>query len=128
MARRAEITQAYILRMFGTKKALFLEVTVGAFDRTTEGMRDAAGSESELDALSRMGAQYNEMLADRTSVLLQLQGFTACGDAEVRDPLAPRGGWLGMPVDYVVPNCFSYVRRSTPVVVGVQSMSRRRSG
>jgi hypothetical protein len=58
---------------------------VGAFDRMTEGMRDAAGSETGLDALSRMGAQYNEMLADRTSLLLQLQGFAACGDPEVRD-------------------------------------------
>ncbi len=85
IARRAEITQAYIFRMFGTKKALFLELVVAAFDRMTEGMRDAAASETGLDALTRMGAQYNEMLADRTSLLLQLQGFAACGDPEVRD-------------------------------------------
>ena len=32
-----------------------------------------------------MGAQYNEMLTDRTSLLLRLQGFSACGDLEVRD-------------------------------------------
>ena len=32
-----------------------------------------------------MGARYHEMLADRTSLLLQLQGFAACGDPEVRD-------------------------------------------
>jgi len=85
ISRRAEITQAYVFRIFGTKKALFLEVMVGAFDRMTEGMRKAAGVETGLDALSRMGAQYNEMLADRTSLLLQLQGFAACGDPEVRD-------------------------------------------
>jgi AcrR family transcriptional regulator len=85
IARRAEITQAYIFRMFGTKKALFLEVMAAAFDRMTEGMRAAAGTETGLDALARMGAQYNEMLADRTSLLLQLQGFAACGDPEVRD-------------------------------------------
>ncbi len=85
IARSAEITQAYIFRMFGTKKALFLEVMVGAFDRMTAGMRDAAGPETGLDALSRMGSQYNEMLADRTSLLLQLQGFAACGDPEVRE-------------------------------------------
>jgi AcrR family transcriptional regulator len=85
IARSAEITQAYIFRMFGTKKALFLEVMAGAFDRMTEGMRVAAGPETGLDALSRMGAQYNEVLADRTSLLLQLQGFAACGDPEVRD-------------------------------------------
>jgi AcrR family transcriptional regulator len=85
IARRAEITQAYIFRMFDTKKALFLEVMVAAFDHMTDGMRDAAGAETGLDALTRMGAQYNEMLADRTSLLLQLQGFAACGDPEVRD-------------------------------------------
>jgi AcrR family transcriptional regulator len=85
IARRAEITQAYIFRIFGTKKALFLEVMVAAFDRMTEGMRDAAGAATGLDALRRMGAQYNELLADRTSLLLQLQGFAACGDPEVRD-------------------------------------------
>jgi AcrR family transcriptional regulator len=84
IARTAEITQAYIFRMFGTKKALFLEVMAGAFDRMTEGMRDAAGAETGLAALARMGTQYNEMLADRTSLLLQLQGFAACGDPEVR--------------------------------------------
>jgi AcrR family transcriptional regulator len=85
IARRAEITQAYIFRMFATKKALFLEVMVAAFDRMTDGMRDAASGETGRDALALMGAQYNEMLADRTSLLLQLQGFAACGDPEVRD-------------------------------------------
>jgi AcrR family transcriptional regulator len=85
IARRAGITQAYVFRMFGTKKALFLELVVAAFDRMTEGMRGAAGTETGLDALARMGTQYNGLLADRTSLLLQLQGFAACGDAEVRD-------------------------------------------
>jgi hypothetical protein len=32
-----------------------------------------------------MGARYYESLADRTTLLLQLQGFAACGDREVRD-------------------------------------------
>ena len=85
MARRAGITQAYIFRMFGTKKALFLEVVVSAFDRMTDGMRQAAGTQTGIDALSRMGARYNRMLTDRTSLLLQLQGFAACRDPDVRD-------------------------------------------
>src|ERR1700678_3109358 len=85
IARNAEITQAYIFRMFGTKKALFLELVISAFDRMTEGMREAAGTETGLDALTRMGAEYNEMLADRTSLLLQLQGFAACGDLQIQD-------------------------------------------
>lgn len=85
IARRAEITQAYVFRIFGTKKALFLEVMVAAFDRLTDAMQAAAGERTGLEALSRMGLQYHEMLADRTSLLLQLQGFAACGDPEVRD-------------------------------------------
>ncbi len=85
IARRAEITQAYIFRMFGTKKALFLAVVGDAFGRLTDGMRAAAGDRQGLDALGAMGAQYNDMLADRVSLLLQLQGFAACGDSEVRD-------------------------------------------
>jgi hypothetical protein len=32
-----------------------------------------------------MGATYDALLADRTSLLLQLQGFAAASDPEVRD-------------------------------------------
>jgi AcrR family transcriptional regulator len=85
IARRAEITQAYIFRLFGTKKALFLEVMTAAFDRLTEGMSQAAEARTGLDALAVMGLRYHELLADRTSLLLQLQGFAACGDPEVRE-------------------------------------------
>jgi AcrR family transcriptional regulator len=73
IARRAEITQAYVFRIFGTKKALFLEVMAAAFDCMTEAMRAAAEDRIGLEALGRMGVQYNEMLAERTSLLLQRQ-------------------------------------------------------
>ena len=85
IARRAEITQAYVFRIFGTKKALFLEVVVSAFDRVTQGMAAAAGARTGREALASMGSSYHQMLADRTTLLLQLQGFAACGDPEVRD-------------------------------------------
>lgn len=85
IARDAGITQAYIFRMFGTKKALFLELVQAAFERVSDGMRDAGEGEAGLDALSVMGAQYFDLLADRTGLLLQLQGLAACGDPEVRD-------------------------------------------
>ena len=42
IAHRAGITQAYVFRMFGTKKALFLELVGAAFDRFTDGMAQAA--------------------------------------------------------------------------------------
>jgi AcrR family transcriptional regulator len=85
IAHEAGISQAYVFRMFGTKKALFAELVGAAFDRFTEGMSRAAGDTQGLSALALMGTQYYELLADRTTLLLQLQGFAACGDAEVRD-------------------------------------------
>jgi AhpD family alkylhydroperoxidase len=93
IARRAGITQAYVFRIFGTKKALFIEVVTAAFGRMTDGLRAAARDLTGLDALALMGAQYNELLADRTSLLLQLQGLAACGDDEVRE--AVRGSFAG---------------------------------
>ena len=92
IARAAGITQAYVFRMFGTKKALFLELVGAAFDRFSDGMAKAAAGAGGLDALALMGAQYYETLADRTILLLQLQGFAACGDAEVRDLVRARLG------------------------------------
>jgi AcrR family transcriptional regulator len=84
IARTAGITQAYVFRMFRTKKALFLELVNGAFDRISDGMRDVAAGRSGLDALSAMGTEYYDLLENRTNLLLQLQGFAACGDDEVR--------------------------------------------
>jgi AcrR family transcriptional regulator len=90
IAREAGITQAYVFRMFGTKKALFVELVGAAFDRFSDGMSQAAYGAQGLDALALMGAQYYELLADRTTLLLQLQGFAACGDREVRDLVRAR--------------------------------------
>lgn len=85
IARRAGITQAYVFRIFGTKKALFLELVVDAFDRLTDEMRDAADGAGGRTALALMGSRYYQLLNDRTALQLQLQGFAASGDPEVRE-------------------------------------------
>ena len=85
IARRAGITQAYVFRLFGTKKNLFVQVVQAAFDQLIDSMRAAAGDRSGLDALSAMGLTYDAMLADTTALLLQLQGFAAASEPEVRD-------------------------------------------
>ncbi|WP_328387289.1 TetR/AcrR family transcriptional regulator [Nocardia sp. NBC_00416] len=90
IARAAGITQAYVFRMFGTKKALFLELVGTAFDRFSDGMARAAENACGLGALELMGTQYYELLADRTTLLLHLQGFAACGDHEVRELVRAR--------------------------------------
>ncbi len=84
IARRAGITQAYVFRLFGTKKRLFLQVVDAAFARTTLAMLAAAGGLRGVAALAAMGREYDAMLADRTTLLVQLQGFAASGDEEVR--------------------------------------------
>lgn len=84
IAREAGITQAYVFRMFNTKKALFLELVGAAFDSFTSGMSHAAEGARDIDALTLMGQRYYVSLADRTTLMLQLQGVAACGDPEVR--------------------------------------------
>jgi len=85
IAREAGITQAYVFRMFGTKKALFLELVREAFERLSDAMRAAGEGKTGMDALSAMGARYFDLLSDQTALLLQLQGFAACADPEVRN-------------------------------------------
>lgn len=94
IARRVDITHAYVFRLFGTKKNLFIEVVRRAFGRMTDSLREAAGETSGYEALARMGARYDECLADRTLLLLQLQAFAACGDAEVREAVREAFGHL----------------------------------
>ncbi|GAB3610741.1 TetR family transcriptional regulator [Humibacter ginsengiterrae] len=94
IAREAGITQAYVFRMFGTKKALFLELVTTAFDRASNGMLQASDGTEGREALSRMGARYYDQLENRTSLLLQLQGYAACGDPDVQT--AVRKGLAGM--------------------------------
>ncbi|TVT31203.1 TetR/AcrR family transcriptional regulator [Amycolatopsis rhizosphaerae] len=83
LARRAGITQTYVFRLFGSKKALFLQVVRQAFGRLVEGM-DQAAEQGTDDPLAAMGLFYDRALADRTGLLVQLQAFAACGDPEVR--------------------------------------------
>lgn len=94
VARRAGITHAYVFRLFGTKKNLFLEVVQRAFDRMTTIMQEAAGEATGLEALAQIGLRYNENLADTTLLRLQLQAFAACGDPEVRDAVRESFGRL----------------------------------
>ncbi len=93
IAHRAGITQAYVFRLFGTKKQLFVACVDAAFERMTLALLAAAGGASGIEGLAAMGREYDAMLADRTTLLLQLQGFAAAaaGDVEVRD--AVRGSF-----------------------------------
>jgi AcrR family transcriptional regulator len=87
IARRADISQPYIFRLFTTKKGLFVDVVEGSFDKITESFEEAAQGLSGTEALYAMGVRYRSLLHDRTFLLIQLHGFAACADPDVRETM-----------------------------------------
>src|SRR4029077_12152386 len=96
IARRVGVSQPYVFQLFGTKKDLFLAVVRSCFSRISLAFEDAAGrwapGDDDCDSpLMAMGIAYKRLLADRTLLLVQLQGYAACSDPDVRT--AVRYGW-----------------------------------
>jgi AcrR family transcriptional regulator len=92
IAERAGISHAYLFRLFPTKADLFIAVTESCFERVRQTFADAAaGTEPGEERLHAMGAAYKELLADRTRLLGQLQGYAACDDPKVRKTV--QRGW-----------------------------------
>lgn len=84
VARRAGISHPYLFRLFPTKKALFLALVDRCFDRVGQVFAEAAGERTGQAALDAMALAYRDLLGDRTLLLLQLQAYAACDDAEIR--------------------------------------------
>jgi AcrR family transcriptional regulator len=84
IAIRAGISHPYLFRLFGTKKKLFLACMKRCVERLRETFTAAAEAAEGGDRLKAMGEAYAELLADRTMLLMQLQMYAACDDAEVR--------------------------------------------
>ena len=100
IARRAGISQPYLFRLFGSKKALFIAVNEMCFERTLEMFRTAASGTTGQDALDAIGHAYGELIEnDRTMLQGQLQAYSAAvNDEEIRASVARGYGRL---VDYV---------------------------
>jgi AcrR family transcriptional regulator len=102
IAERAGISQPYVLRLFGTKKALFLETVAMA-----RGMIEHAWKRALVDLpadlpperrLAAMGDAF-QALTDREHVLrVLLQAYSAAADPEVREQcqwaMAEMFGWI----------------------------------
>src|SRR6187200_1796686 len=84
IAAGADISHPYLFRLFGTKKQLFLACLDRCHVRLRERFTDAAEAAGDDDRLRAMGKAYVDLLADREMLLLQLQGYAACDDPEVR--------------------------------------------
>ena len=88
IARAAGISQPYVVRMFGSKENLFLEVLDRAVDKLVEAFRTVLtegrhAGESDLDLHSRIGFAYVDLIEDRGILLSLMQAFSMGGDAVV---------------------------------------------
>jgi AcrR family transcriptional regulator len=84
IARRAGISHAYLFRLFGTKKELFLACCGVCFERTRQTFEDAAIGATPKERLTSMGRAYVEMLGDRELLLAQMQLYAACADPDMQ--------------------------------------------
>ena len=84
IAQKAGVSQPYLFRLFGTKKALYLEAVRRCLRQTLELFQDAAGGKSGEEALDAIGKAYRELLRDRTRLQAQMQAYADCGDEDVR--------------------------------------------
>jgi AcrR family transcriptional regulator len=84
IARRADISQPYLFRLFGTKKELFLGAIERTFDRALTILVEAAGDRTGEEAKMAMADAYRMFLNDRTLLLTQMHAYAACDDDDVR--------------------------------------------
>ena len=86
VAKVAGVSQSYVVRIFGTKEALFIEVLTRALDRLMVAFRRAIAGEGPVhpngstDMHARLGAAYGEMLVDRGLLLSLMHAFVLGAD------------------------------------------------
>jgi AcrR family transcriptional regulator len=80
VARLAGVSQPYVIRLFGTKQALFIATVEHASARVEQQFRAAAAIKPDLESL---GQAYDEILAERELVTVLLHGFSAGSDPAI---------------------------------------------
>jgi AcrR family transcriptional regulator len=84
IAAGAGISHPYLFRLYRTKKALFLACLERCHERLHETFTRAAEAAGDGDRLEAMGRAYVDLLGDREMLQLQLHGYAACDDDDVR--------------------------------------------
>jgi AcrR family transcriptional regulator len=90
IARLAGVSQPYLFRLFGTKRDLFLAALERMFSRLEHEFNDAADKPlvdvpyDYSPVLASIGLRYGKLLEDQSLLRLQLHGFAACDDPEIR--------------------------------------------
>ena len=84
IAREAGISQPYLFRLFRTKRELFLACHEAGDARIAETFAAAARDVPPEERMAAMGRAYTDLLADRPSLLFQMQSYAACADPEIQ--------------------------------------------
>jgi TetR/AcrR family transcriptional regulator len=97
IARAAGISQAYVVRMFGSKEKLFIEVLNRALVRLVSVFRAAiadheASGEPAEQLYPKLGTAYIDLIADRGILLSLMQSFAQGHDRVIGE--AARCGFL----------------------------------
>ncbi|MFG1797169.1 TetR/AcrR family transcriptional regulator [Nocardia sp. NPDC049149] len=96
IARRAGVSQPYVIRLFGTKQQLFVAAVHRVCDRIEEIFRsaraEAAPDATPEEALLALGRGYNIFLTERELLQVFLHGFAASADPAIGNEVRDRFG------------------------------------
>ncbi|WP_448060023.1 TetR/AcrR family transcriptional regulator [Cellulomonas hominis] len=80
VARAAGVSQPYVVRLFGSKRQLFLELYRQVAERIIVTM---SAVDAGPDAAERMGDAYVQLMGDRDLLRVLMHGFVAAEDPEI---------------------------------------------
>jgi AcrR family transcriptional regulator len=87
VAKEAGVSQPYVVRIFGTKLDLFLEVFHRVMERIGRAFADELASgpfdPDDEDDWTRLGATYTELLVDRDLLMVMMHGMVASGEPRI---------------------------------------------
>lgn len=92
VAKAAGVSQPYVVRMFGTKEALFLAVLDRALERLLAAFETAIDEAPADDVHHGIGVAYGELLSDRGLLLSLMHAFVLGSDPAIG--AAARRGFL----------------------------------
>jgi AcrR family transcriptional regulator len=87
VAKLAGVSQPYVVRIFGTKLELFIEVFERAMERIGTAFHDELSSgpfdPEDEDDWTRLGMTYTTLLVDRDLLMVMMHGMVASGVPEI---------------------------------------------
>lgn len=87
IARLGQVSQPYVIRLFGTKQRLFIAGFEQAADRIEQAFREANATD-----LPGLGAAYTGLLEQRELLGMFLHGFAASSEEEIGKVVRARFG------------------------------------